>query len=175
MLAQRISSINALSQLCEATGADVDEVAQAIGKDTRVGPHFLKASIGTIVRRQRHGVGFGGSCFRKDILSLVYISESLHLQQVADYWRQVQHRVPCHCAQVVDINEYQKTRFVKRIIESLFHTVSHKKIAVFGFAFKKDTSDTRYACCLAPSRVQGDSGTDGCAAAADRECQCRCV
>lgn len=121
MLAQRISSINALSALCEATGADIDEVAMAVGRDSRIGSKFLKASV-----------GFGGSCFQKDILNLVYLCESLNLPEVAEYWRQV-----------VDINEYQKSRFVKRIISNLFHTVSNKRIAILGFAFKKNTGDTR--------------------------------
>jgi UDPglucose 6-dehydrogenase len=121
MLAQRISSINALSALCEATGADIDEVATAVGLDTRIGPNFLKASV-----------GFGGSCFQKDILNLVYLCESLNLDEVAAYWRQV-----------VAINEYQKQRFVRRIVDRLFHTVSNKRIAILGFAFKKNTGDTR--------------------------------
>ena len=123
MLAQRISSINALSALCEATGADVDEVAEAVGRDSRIGPKFLKASV-----------GFGGSCFHKDISNLVYLCQSLHLDQVAEYWRQV-----------LVINEYQKTRFTRMIVEALFHTVTQKKIAILGFAFKKDTGDTRYS------------------------------
>lgn len=126
MLAQRISSVNALSALCEATGADVDEVAYAVGKDTRIGPKFLKASV-----------GFGGSCFQKDILNLVYLCESLHLTEVAEYWRQV-----------IVINDYQKKRFVKRVVESLFNTVTGKKIAIFGFAFKKDTGDTRESAAI---------------------------
>ncbi|KCV70310.1 UDPglucose 6-dehydrogenase [Fonticula alba] len=121
MLAQRISSVNALSALCEATGADVDEVAFAVGTDTRIGAKFLKASV-----------GFGGSCFQKDILNLVYLCESLHLPEVANYWRQV-----------IIMNDYQKRRFVGRLLQSLFNTVSGKRIAVFGFAFKKDTGDTR--------------------------------
>ncbi|KAI5795537.1 UDP-glucose/GDP-mannose dehydrogenase family, NAD binding domain-containing protein [Geopyxis carbonaria] len=121
MLAQRISSINALSAICEATGADVDEVSYACGLDTRIGPKFLKASV-----------GFGGSCFQKDILNLVYLSESLHLPEVAAYWRQV-----------VDMNEYQKKRFLNRVVSCLFNTLTGKKIAVLGFAFKKDTGDTR--------------------------------
>lgn len=142
MLAQRISSINALSALCEATGADVDEVAYAVGTDSRVGPKFLKASVGTLDSRHCCGslgltrelsAGFGGSCFQKDILNLVYLCESLHLPEVAAYWRQV-----------VVMNDYQKQRFVRRIISSLFNTVAGKKIAVLGFAFKKDTGDTRY-------------------------------
>ncbi|KAG5461484.1 MAG: UDP-glucose/GDP-mannose dehydrogenase family, NAD binding domain-containing protein [Olpidium bornovanus] len=121
LLAQRISSINALSAICEATGADVDEVADACGLDTRIGRSFLKASV-----------GFGGSCFQKDILNLVYLSEQLHLREVADYWHQV-----------VLLNEHQKSRFVRRVIDCLFATITAKRIAVLGFAFKKDTGDTR--------------------------------
>jgi UDPglucose 6-dehydrogenase len=121
LLAQRISSINALSAICEATGADVDEVAYACGIDTRIGPKFLKSSV-----------GFGGSCFQKDILNLVYLSESLHLPEVADYWKQV-----------ITMNEYQKSRFAKRVVSSMFNTITNKKLAVLGFAFKKDTGDTR--------------------------------
>jgi len=121
MLAQRISSINAISSLCEATGADVAQVSYAIGKDSRIGHKFLNASV-----------GFGGSCFQKDILNLVYICESLGLAEVADYWRSV-----------VGINDYQKDRFVRRVIGGMFNTVRGKKIAVLGFAFKKDTGDTR--------------------------------
>jgi len=120
-LAQRISSINAISALCEATEADVDEIANAIGMDSRIGPRFLKSSV-----------GFGGSCFQKDILNLVYLCEYFGLPEVAAYWEQV-----------VAMNDYQKKRFSKRIIESLFNTVSGKKIAILGFAFKKDTNDTR--------------------------------
>ncbi|KAI0340332.1 UDP-glucose dehydrogenase [Trametopsis cervina] len=121
MLAQRISSINALSAICEATGANIDEVAHAVGYDSRVGPKFLRASV-----------GFGGSCFQKDILNLVYLSESLHLPQVAAYWRQV-----------VEMNEYQKSRFSKTVVDTLFNTITGKHIAVMGFAFKADTGDTR--------------------------------
>ena len=120
-LAQRISSINAISELCEVTGADVDEVAHAIGYDSRIGPKFLKSSV-----------GFGGSCFKKDILNLVYLCEYFGLHQVADYWQQV-----------VTLNEHQKTRFAERIVKALFNTVSEKRIAILGFAFKKDTNDTR--------------------------------
>jgi UDPglucose 6-dehydrogenase len=120
-LAQRISSVNAMSALCEATGADVFQVSHAIGKDTRIGPKFLNASV-----------GFGGSCFQKDILNLVYICECNGLPEVASYWKQV-----------VQVNEYQKTRFVNRMVSSMFNTVSGKKIAILGFAFKKDTGDTR--------------------------------
>jgi UDPglucose 6-dehydrogenase len=104
MLAQRISSINALSAICEATGANIDEVAHAVGYDSRVGPKFLKASV-----------GFGGSCFQKDILNLVYLSESLHLPEVAAYWRQV-----------VEMNEYQKRRFAKKVVDTLFNTITNK-------------------------------------------------
>ena len=120
-LAQRISSINSISALCEVTGANVDEVGHAIGVDSRIGPKFLKASV-----------GFGGSCFQKDILNLVYICDSNGLPEVAEYWRQV-----------VSMNDYQKTRFVHTVIKSMFNTVSGKKLGVLGFAFKKDTGDTR--------------------------------
>merc|ERR1712176_145365 len=120
-LAQRVSSINSVAKLCERTGADVTEVARAIGTDARIGPKFLHASI-----------GFGGSCFQKDILNLVYICEQFGLHEVAAYWQQV-----------VDMNEYHKSSFTSRIIHSLFNTVTNKKIAVFGFAFKKDTGDVR--------------------------------
>ena len=104
MLAQRISSVNALSAICEATGANIDEVAHAVGFDSRIGPKFLRASV-----------GFGGSCFQKDILNLVYLSESLHLPQVAAYWRQV-----------VEMNEYQKSRFSKTVVDTLFNTITGK-------------------------------------------------
>lgn len=127
LLAYRFSSINAISAICEATGADVDEVAHACGLDTRIGPEFLKASV-----------GFGGSCFQKDILNLVYLSESLHLPEFVAYWKQV-----------VDINECQKLRFTQRIIASLFNTLSGKRVAVLGFAFKKDTDDTRESPAIA--------------------------
>jgi UDPglucose 6-dehydrogenase len=126
MLAQRISSINSLSAVCEATGADIDEVAFAVGLDSRIGSRMLKASA-----------GFGGSCFKKDVLSLVYISETLHLPEVADYWRNV-----------VEINEYQKKRFTRRIIQRLYNTASRKKIAVLGFAYKKNTGDTRETAAI---------------------------
>jgi len=126
MLAQRVSSVNALSALCEATGADVNEVALAAGMDSRIGGRFLKASI-----------GFGGSCFQKDILNLVYLCEHYGLRQPAEYWRHV-----------IAINEWQKTRFVKRMVDTMFNTVSGKRIAVFGFAFKKDTNDTRASAAI---------------------------
>jgi UDPglucose 6-dehydrogenase len=125
-LAQRISSINSISALCEATGADVDEVANAIGKDSRIGPKFLKASV-----------GFGGSCFQKDILNLVYLCQHFGLPEVSAYWEHV-----------VQMNDYQKKRFATRIVRSLFNTVADKKIAVFGFAFKKDTNDTRESAAI---------------------------
>ena len=125
-LAQRISSINAISALCEATGANVDEVAHAIGTDSRIGPKFLKSSV-----------GFGGSCFQKDILNLVYLCEHFGLPEVAAYWNGV-----------IEMNDYQKHRFGRRIISTMFNTVSDKKIAVLGFAFKKDTNDTRESAAI---------------------------
>jgi UDPglucose 6-dehydrogenase len=125
-LAQRISSINALSALCEATEADVDEVAHAIGTDSRIGPKFLKASV-----------GFGGSCFQKDILNLVYLCRYFNLPEVANYWEQV-----------IIMNDHQKYRFAKNIITTLFNTVNGKKIAFLGWAFKKDTNDTRESAAI---------------------------
>ena len=125
-LAQRVSSINAISALCEATEADVDEVAAAIGTDSRIGPKFLKSSV-----------GFGGSCFQKDILNLVYLCEHFGLPEVAAYWEQV-----------VLMNDYQKRRFTQRMLRSMFHTVSDKTLAVWGFAFKKDTNDTRESAAI---------------------------
>lgn len=129
-LAQRISSINAISALCEKTGADVNEVARAIGTDSRIGPKFLRASV-----------GFGGSCFRKDILNLVYLCEYYGLDEVADYWEQV-----------VSMNEYQEQRFVRNMVSSMFNTVAGKRIALFGAAFKADTGDTRESPALAVCR-----------------------
>ncbi len=125
-LAQRVSSINAISALCERTGADVDEIARAIGKDSRIGAKFLKSSV-----------GFGGSCFQKDILNLVYLCQHFNLPEVAEYW-----------AQVIKMNDFQKHRFAKNIIDSLFNTVSGKKIAFLGWAFKKDTNDTRETAAI---------------------------
>ena len=125
-LAQRISSINAISALCEATEANVDEVAAAIGADSRIGPKFLKASV-----------GFGGSCFQKDILNLVYLCKYYNLDEVANYWEQV-----------IKLNDYQKKRFAASIITSLFNTVSGKKITLLGWAFKKDTNDTRESAAI---------------------------
>ncbi len=125
-LAQRVSSINAISELCEKTEANVNEVAKAIGMDSRIGPKFLKASV-----------GFGGSCFQKDILNLVYISKAFGLNEVADYWEQV-----------IIMNDYQKRRFSKNIVQTLYNTVSGKKIAFLGWAFKKDTNDTRESAAI---------------------------
>jgi UDPglucose 6-dehydrogenase len=120
-LAQRVSSINAISEICEATEADVTEVARAVGMDSRIGAKFLKA-----------GVGFGGSCFKKDILNLVYLCESYGLKAAADYWRQV-----------VDFNNHQQERFVARMLRAMFNTVAGKRLVLLGFAFKADTGDTR--------------------------------
>jgi UDPglucose 6-dehydrogenase len=120
-LAQRISAINSISALCEKTEADVSEVAYAVGADSRIGKKFLNPSV-----------GFGGSCFKKDILNLVYISESYGLTEVANFWENV-----------VKINEYQQHRFVQNILHALFNTIANKRIALFGFAFKANTGDTR--------------------------------
>jgi len=125
-LAQRVSSINAISELCEVTGANVDEVSRAIGHDSRIGPKFLKASV-----------GFGGSCFQKDILNLVYIARSYNLTAVADYWEQV-----------IILNDHQKLRFAEKIIQTMYNTVNGKKIAFLGWAFKKDTNDTRESAAI---------------------------
>lgn len=130
MLAQRVSSINSLSALCEVTEADVGEVARAIGMDSRIGSKFLNA-----------GIGFGGSCFKKDILNLVYLCEHYSLHQVAEYWRQV-----------VVINDYQQERFVNSILRSMFNTVAGKRIALLGFAFKANTGDTRESPAISVSR-----------------------
>ena len=125
-LAQRISSINAMSAICEATEANIDEVAYAIGKDSRIGEKFLKASV-----------GFGGSCFQKDILNLVYIAQSFGLNEVAAYWEQV-----------ILMNNYQKKRFARKIVSEMFNTVSGRKIALLGWAFKKDTNDSRESAAI---------------------------
>ena len=125
-LAQRISSINSISELCEKTEANINEVARAIGADSRIGPKFLKASV-----------GFGGSCFQKDILNLVYISRSFGLQEVADYWEQV-----------IIMNDHQKKRFALNMVKDLYNTVSGKKITFLGWAFKKDTNDTRESAAI---------------------------
>lgn len=120
-LSQRLSSINAMATICESTGADIDEVAKAVGMDTRIGSNYLKA-----------GIGFGGSCFQKDVLNLVYLCECLNLKEVADYWYKV-----------IEMNDYQRTRASRRIVRCLHNTVNDKKIAIFGFAFKANTGDTR--------------------------------
>ncbi|GAA4280186.1 nucleotide sugar dehydrogenase [Gaetbulibacter aestuarii] len=125
-LAQRVSSINAMSELCEKSGADVNEVSKAIGMDSRIGSKFLKASV-----------GFGGSCFQKDILNLVYIAKTYGLTKVADYWEQV-----------IIMNNHQKQRFSDKIVSTLFNTVSGKKITFLGWAFKKDTNDTRESAAI---------------------------
>ena len=125
-LAQRISSINSISELCEATGANVSEVSKAIGMDSRIGSKFLQASV-----------GFGGSCFQKDILNLVYIAKSLGLSEVAEYWHQV-----------ITINNHQRTRFAKKIISNLYGNVNGKIISFLGWAFKKDTNDSRESAAI---------------------------
>ena len=122
-LAQRISSINTIASICEVTGADVTEVSRAVGMDSRIGAKFLNA-----------GPGFGGSCFRKDILNLVYLCEYYQLNEIAAFWEQV-----------VSLNDYQMERYVKRILQAMFNTLVGKKLAIFGFAFKPDTGDTRDA------------------------------
>lgn len=120
-LAQRVSSINSIAAVCERTGADVREVAKGIGTDSRIGAHFLKS-----------GPGFGGSCFKKDILNLVYLCRHFGLSEVADYWEQV-----------VLINNWQQKRIAQLVVQRLFNTVAGKSIAILGFAFKADTNDTR--------------------------------
>ncbi|MGE5355525.1 MAG: nucleotide sugar dehydrogenase [Deltaproteobacteria bacterium] len=136
-LAQRISSINSISALCEKTGANVEEVAKAIGMDTRIGSKFLKPSV-----------GFGGSCFQKDILNLVYICRSYGLNEVADYWDNV-----------LKINDFQKYRFSDAILEALNNTLSDKKITFLGWAFKKDTNDSRESAAIyIADRLMEDKG-----------------
>jgi len=126
MLAQRISSINSLSALCEKTGANIDELSKAIGMDHRIGPHFLKASV-----------GFGGSCFQKDILNLVYLCKYYGLDEVAEYWHQV-----------VKINDYQKNRFAQKIIDHFGGDLTGKRIAILGWAFKANTNDSRESAAI---------------------------
>lgn len=133
-LAQRVSSINAIAGLCEATGADVDEVAKVVGADTRIGPKFLKA-----------GPGFGGSCFKKDVLNLVYLCESFGLHTAAEYWMGV-----------VKMNDHQQERIVSRLFKEMFNTLANKKIALFGFAFKADTGDTRETPAGTVARLLAD-------------------
>ena len=137
-LAQRVSSINSISALCEATEADVGEVANAIGLDSRIGSKFLKASV-----------GFGGSCFKKDILNLVYLCETYGLTEVAEYWNQV-----------VKMNEYQERRFVSRMLKEMFNTIAGKRIALFGFAFKADTGDTRESPAILVARELLEENAD---------------
>jgi len=120
-LAQRVSSINSISALCEATGADVTEISRAVGMDARIGRKFLQSSV-----------GFGGSCFQKDILNLVYLCETFGLDECATYWNQV-----------IAMNDYQKKRFSEKMVAKMFNTVTGKKITIFGYAFKKDTGDVR--------------------------------
>ena len=130
-LAQRVSSINSISALCEKADADISEVARAVGMDSRIGGKFLKA-----------GIGFGGSCFKKDILNLVYLCSYYGLPEVAAYWESV-----------VKINEYQQERFIQTILQSMFNTLAGKKICVLGFAFKADTGDTRESPAINITRM----------------------
>ena len=125
-LAQRVSSINSIAELCEATGANVEEIARAIGTDSRIGSKFLKPSL-----------GFGGSCFQKDVLNLVYIAESLGLEEVSSYWNKV-----------IEINDYQRTRTVNKVINELFGTIAGKRITILGWSFKKDTNDSRESAAI---------------------------
>ncbi|CAK4030982.1 UDP-glucose 6-dehydrogenase [Lecanosticta acicola] len=136
MLAQRISSINSISAICERTGADVGEIAKSVGMDPRIGPHFLKA-----------GLGFGGSCFRKDIASLTYLAESLGLPEVAEYWQQV-----------LTMNNFQRDRFARHVIATLNNSLRGKKITILGYAFKKNTGDARESPALDVIRILLDEG-----------------
>ena len=138
MLAQRISSINSLSALCEKTGANIEEVSSAIGMDHRIGPHFLRASV-----------GFGGSCFQKDILNLVYLCRHYGLNEVAEYWHQV-----------VKINDYQKNRFASKIIKGLNGTVNQKKVTLLGWSFKKDTNDSRESASIYVADILLEEGAE---------------
>ena len=130
-LAQRVSSINSVAELCEKTDANISEVSNAIGLDSRIGSSFLNASV-----------GFGGSCFQKDILNLIYISKSFGLNEVADYWEQV-----------IKMNNYQRKRFVDIILSNLFNTISNKKLALLGWSFKKDTNDSRESSSIFISKM----------------------
>ena len=138
MLAQRISSINSLSAICEKTGADIGELSRAIGMDHRIGPHFLKASV-----------GFGGSCFKKDILNLVYLCKFYGLEEVAEYWHQV-----------VKINDYQKNRFAQKIIDYYGGKLAGKKITVLGWAFKANTNDSRESPAINVVDILYSAGAD---------------
>jgi UDPglucose 6-dehydrogenase len=139
MLAQKLSSINALSAICEATGADIDEVTRACGMDKRLGNKFWKVSL-----------GFGGSCFRKDVNSLVYLAESLHLPEVAEYWKQVAHFLlkAVFDNKVNRFNDFQTSRFTDSVVKTLFNTLNTKTIALFGFSFKKNTGDVRESAAI---------------------------
>jgi UDPglucose 6-dehydrogenase len=136
MLAQKISSINSISAICEASGADIEQVSRAIGADSRIGNKFMQASV-----------GFGGSCFQKDINNLIYLCEGLNLKEVAEYWHQV-----------IRINDYQKKRFADLITARLFNTLNSKRITIFGFAFKKNTGDTRESAAIYISKFLLDEG-----------------
>jgi UDPglucose 6-dehydrogenase len=137
-LAQRISSINSLSALCEKTGAKIDELSKAIGMDNRIGPKFLKASV-----------GFGGSCFQKDILNLVYLCKYYGLEEVAEYWHQV-----------VKLNDYQKERFAQKIIDHYGGDLKDKRIAIFGWAFKANTNDSRESAAIKVSENLYKAGAE---------------
>ncbi len=136
MLAQRLSSVNGFSALCEATGADIDEVTAVLGMDHRIGKHFLKA-----------GPGFGGSCFKKDVLSLVYICRSYGLDEEADYWEGI-----------IRMNDAQQRRIVTRLREALGGSLEDRRIALFGFAFKANTGDTRETPALPVTRQLIEAG-----------------
>ena len=136
MLAQRISSINSLSALCEKTGADIEELSKAIGMDHRIGPKFLRTSV-----------GFGGSCFKKDILNLVYLCKYYSLNEIADYWHSV-----------VKINDYQKKRFAQKIINALDRNLEGKKITILGWAFKPNTNDSRESPAIEVTKILFDAG-----------------
>lgn len=138
MLAQRVSSINSFTSICEATGADIREVSKAIGRDSRIGPKFLQASV-----------GFGGSCFQKDVLNLVYLFESENMPVEAEYW-----------LAVVRMNDHQRQRFAADVTRSLFNTVAGKRLAVFGFAFKKDTADTRESSAIYVCKALLEEGAE---------------
>jgi UDPglucose 6-dehydrogenase len=137
-LAQRLSTVNALSAVCEATGAKIDEVTRVVGTDSRIGPNFLKTSV-----------GWGGSCFKKDLNGLIYLCENYHLKEVADYFRQV-----------IAMNEYQKERFARRILKQMFGTVRRKRILILGYAFKKDTGDTRESPAIDVCRFLTNEGAE---------------
>ena len=126
MLAQRISSINSLSAMCEKTGADINEISKAVGMDSRIGPYFLNSSV-----------GFGGSCFQKDILNLVYLAKFYGLDEVAEYWHQV-----------IKINNYQKERFALNIIKLVNKSEHSVSVSILGWAFKKNTNDSRESASI---------------------------